>query len=83
VYSRQATPLTPGFQSTTGIHICLDYMDRDAVVECSISSGCHIGHHDASILYTKSRYIDCVVGEATEIELCPNNMIQGGWPLFK
>jgi hypothetical protein len=33
-----------------------------------------IQFHNTSILATKSRYMDCIIVEAIEIELHPNNM---------
>jgi hypothetical protein len=42
--------------------------------EHSIDQGHRIQFHDASILATKTRYIDRIVREAIEIELHPYNI---------
>jgi hypothetical protein len=55
-------------------HIRLDHPDKSAVAEHSIDQGHPIQFHDASILATKSRYMDRIVREAIEIELHPYNI---------
>jgi hypothetical protein len=52
-------------------HIRLQHPDKSAVAEHSINHGHHIQFHNSSILATKTRYMDCIVREAIEIELHP------------
>jgi hypothetical protein len=57
-------------------HIHLEHLDLDksAVAKHSINLGHCIQLQDTTILSTKSRYMDWMIREATEIELHPNNM---------
>jgi hypothetical protein len=55
-------------------HICLAHPDKSAVDEHSISRGNHIQLQNTKILSTKSRYMDWLIKEATEIEQHLNNM---------
>jgi hypothetical protein len=55
-------------------HIRLEYSDKSAIAEHSINQGHRIQYHNSSILATKTRYIDCIVREAIEIELHPYNI---------
>jgi hypothetical protein len=55
-------------------HIRIEHPDKSAITECSINFGHCIQFHVTSILTTKTRYMDCIVREAIEIELHPNNM---------
>jgi hypothetical protein len=52
-------------------HIRLEHPDKLAIAEHSIDHGHHIQFHNSSILTTKTRYMDCIVREAIEIELHP------------
>jgi hypothetical protein len=52
-------------------NIRLQHPDKSAVAEHSIDQGHRIQFHDASILATKTRYMDRIVREAIEIELHP------------
>jgi hypothetical protein len=52
-------------------HIRIGHPDKSAVAEHSINRGHRIQFHSASILATKSRYMDRIVREAIEIELHP------------
>jgi hypothetical protein len=52
-------------------HIRLEHPDKSAVAEHSIDQGHHIQFHGSSILATKTKYMDCIVREAIEIELRP------------
>jgi hypothetical protein len=45
--------------------------DKSAVAEHNIDQGHHIQFHNASILTTKTRYMDSIVREAIEIEVHP------------
>jgi hypothetical protein len=49
--------------------ICLEHLDKSALVEHSINLGQH-----TAILSTKPRYIDCIIREVIEIELHPNSV---------
>jgi hypothetical protein len=61
-----------------------------ATVEHSIDRGHHTEFHNASILATKTTYMECAVRETIEIELHPYNMkregvffsVNHGSPLF-
>jgi hypothetical protein len=65
-------------------HIRLEHPDKSAVAEHNIDQGHHIQFHNASILATKIRYMDCNVSEAIEIELHPYNINrEGGFCLSK
>jgi hypothetical protein len=65
-------------------HIRLDHPDKSAVAEHSIDRGHCIQFHNASILTTKTRYMDCIVREAIQIELHPYNINkEGGFCLSK
>jgi hypothetical protein len=44
------------------------------VAEHSINLGHRIQLQNTTILSTKPRYMDCIIKEAIEIELHPNNM---------
>jgi hypothetical protein len=55
-------------------HIRLEQKDKSAVAEHCVDSGHRILFHDTSVLATKTRYMDCIVREAIEIELHPNNI---------
>jgi hypothetical protein len=55
-------------------HIRLEHLDKSAVAEHSINQGHRILFHNACILNTSARYMDCIVREATEVVLCPFNM---------
>jgi hypothetical protein len=59
-------------------HIRLDHPDKSALAEHSIDQGHRIQFHDASILATKTRYMDRIVREAIEIDLHPHNINRGG-----
>jgi hypothetical protein len=52
-------------------HIRLEHPDKSAVAEHSINQGYRIQFHNASIIATKTRYMDRIVREAIEIELRP------------
>jgi hypothetical protein len=65
-------------------HIRLDHPGKSAVAEYSIDQGHRIQFHNASILATKTRYMDRIVREAIEIELHPYNINrEGGFCLSK
>jgi hypothetical protein len=54
------------------------------MAEHSINLGHHIQFLDASILAVKSRCMECIIREAIEIELHPDNMNrEEGCPLSK
>jgi hypothetical protein len=55
-------------------HINLEHPDKSAVAEHSINLGHCIQLQNITILSTKSRDMDWMIREATEIELLPNNM---------
>jgi hypothetical protein len=65
-------------------YIRLEHPDRSAVAEHSIDQGHRIQFHNASILATKTRYMDRIVRVAIEIELHPYNIKrEGGFCLSK
>jgi hypothetical protein len=65
-------------------HIRLEHLDKSAVAEHSIDQGHRIQFHNASLLATKTRYMDRIVREAFEIELHPYNIDrEGGFCLSK
>jgi hypothetical protein len=65
-------------------HIRLKHPDNSAEAEHSIDQGHCIQFHNASILATKTRYMDHIVREAIEIELHPYNINrEGGFCLSK
>jgi hypothetical protein len=50
----------------------------------SINLGCHIQLENTCVLCTKSRYADCIIREAIEIEFHSNSMNrEGGFCLSK
>jgi hypothetical protein len=57
-----------------GAPIRLEHPDKSAVAEHSINLGHRIQLQDITILSTKSRYMDRMIRETTEIELHPNCM---------
>jgi hypothetical protein len=59
-------------------HIRLEHPDKSALAEHSIDQGHRIQFHNASILATKTRYMDLIVREAIEIELHPYNINREG-----
>jgi hypothetical protein len=64
--------------------IQLEYLDRSSIPEHSIDQGHRIPFHSAFIIIMKTRYIDCIVSEATKIELYPYNINrEGGFSLSK
>jgi hypothetical protein len=65
-------------------HIWLQHPDKSAVAEHGIDHGHRIQFHNSSILAMKTRYMDRIVREATEIELHPYNINrEGGFCLSK
>jgi hypothetical protein len=65
-------------------HIRLEHLDKSAIAEHNIDQGHRIKFHNASILATKTRYMDRIVREAVEIELHPYNIHrEGGFCLSK
>jgi hypothetical protein len=65
-------------------HIRLEHPDKSAVAEHSIDQRHRIQFHDASILATKTRYMDRIVREAIEIEIHPFNInTESGFCLSK
>jgi hypothetical protein len=65
-------------------HIRLEHPDKLAVTEHSIDHGHRIQFHNASILATKTSYMDRIVREAIEIALHPYNVNrEGGFCLSK
>jgi hypothetical protein len=58
-------------------YIQLEHPDKSAVAEHSIDQD-RIQFHNSSILATKTRYMDRIVREATEIELHPYNINREG-----
>jgi hypothetical protein len=62
-------------------HIPLEHTDKSAVAEHSIDQGHRIQFHSTSILSTKTRCVDRIVKEASEIELTNFDMNRGaGFP---
>jgi hypothetical protein len=59
-------------------NVRLQHPDKSAVAEHSIDQGHRIQFHNASILATKTRYMDRIVREAIEIELQPDNINREG-----
>jgi hypothetical protein len=55
-------------------HICLYHLEKSVVAEYSINLGHLIQLQNSSILAKKSRWMDWVIREATEVEFHPNNM---------
>jgi hypothetical protein len=55
-------------------HIRLEYPDKSAVAQHSFHQEHRIHFNCTSILSTKTRYMDCIIREAIEIELHPHNM---------
>jgi hypothetical protein len=65
-------------------HIRLEHPDKSTIAEHSIDQGHRIQFNNSSILASKTRYIDRIVREATEIELHPYNINrEGGFCLSK
>jgi hypothetical protein len=65
-------------------HIRLEHLDKSALAEHSIDQGHHIQFHKASVLATRTRYVDRIVRKAIEIELHPYNINrEGGFCLSK
>jgi hypothetical protein len=65
-------------------HIRLEHPGKSAVAEHSIDQGHGIQFHNASILATKTKYMERIVREAIEIELHPYNINrEGGFRLSK
>jgi hypothetical protein len=52
-------------------HIRLEHPGKLAIAEHNIDQGHCIQFHNSTIIATKTRYMDCIVREATEIELHP------------
>jgi hypothetical protein len=63
-------------------HIRLEHPDKSAVAEHSIDQGHRIQFHHSSILITKTRYMDRIVRETTEIELLPYKTSKSWMPLI-
>jgi hypothetical protein len=61
-------------------HIRLEHPNKSAIAEHSIDKGHRIQFHNSSILAMKTRYMDCIVRKAIEIELHPYS-INRGWIL--
>jgi hypothetical protein len=55
-------------------HIRLQHLEKSAIAELSINLGHRIQLHNTSIPASKSRYMDRIIREATEIEPHPNNI---------
>jgi hypothetical protein len=65
-------------------HTRLEYSGKPAIAEHCIDQGHRIQFHNSSILATKTRHMDCIVGEVIEIELHPYNINrEGGFCLSK
>jgi hypothetical protein len=54
-------------------HIRLYHSEKSAVANHNINLGHCIQFHDTSILAKKSKCMECIIREATEIELNPEN----------
>jgi hypothetical protein len=52
-------------------HIRMKYLKKSALVEQDMNFGHHIQLHNTSILSTKPRYINHIIGEVTEISGVP------------
>jgi hypothetical protein len=59
-------------------HIRLEHPDKSAISEHSINQGHYIQFHNSSITAMKTRYMDCIVSEAIQIELHPYNINREG-----
>jgi hypothetical protein len=65
-------------------HIILEHPDKSAVAEHNIDQGHRIQFHNSCIHAMKTRYMDRIVSEATEIELHPYSINrEGGFRLSK
>jgi hypothetical protein len=65
-------------------HIQLEHLDKLAIAEHSINHKRCMQFHHSSILATKTRYMDCIIREAIDIELHPYNIYrEGGFFLRK
>jgi hypothetical protein len=65
-------------------HIRLEHLDKLAIAKHNIDQGHSIQFHNSSILTTKTKYMDRIVREAIENELCPYNINRvGGFCLSK
>jgi hypothetical protein len=65
-------------------HIQPEHPDKMAVAGHSIDHRLHIQFHNSSILAMKTRYMDHIVREDTEIELHPYNInTEGGFCFSK
>jgi hypothetical protein len=65
-------------------HIQLEHLDQSDIAEHSINHGPYIKFHSASIVATKTRYMDCIVKKATETKLHPYTINrEGGFCLSK
>jgi hypothetical protein len=61
-----------------------EHTDKSAVAENSFDQGHRIQFHSASILATKTRYMDRIIRKAIKIELHPYNINrEGGFCLSK
>jgi hypothetical protein len=52
----------------------VEHPEKSAMAEHSVKLGHHTQLNNTTILFAKSRYMDWVIREATQIELHPNNM---------
>jgi hypothetical protein len=52
-------------------HVRLEHLDKSVVAEHSIDHGHNIQFYSSSILAMETRYMNCIVKEAIEIELHP------------